>query len=102
MGKFLLGILTGAILVVLIGVIGFFAVASLRAKPATIADGSTLVLHLWGDVPEKPALEFSIPGLSGIGSSNSITVENVWSMLRRAAADSRVKGIIFEPEGASV
>ncbi len=99
MGKFLLGLLTGAILVVLVGIIGFFAVASLRSKPATIADGSTLVLHLWGDVPEKPPIEFSIPG---IAERSSITVENVWSMLRRAAADSRVKAVIFEPEGATV
>src|SRR3954466_4959279 len=99
MGKFLLGLLTGAILVVLIGVIGFFAIASLRSKPATIADGSTLVLHIWGDVPEKPAVEYSIPGLS---EHHGITVENVWSMLRRAAADTRIKGVIFEPEGASV
>ncbi len=99
MGKFLLGILTGFILVVLIGVIGFFAIASLRTKPATIADGSTLVIHLWGDVPEKPPIEFSIPGLT---EHNSITVENVWSMLRRAAADSRVKAVIFEPEGATI
>jgi protease-4 len=103
MGKFLLGLLTGAILVVLIGVIGFFALASLRSKPATIADGSTLVLHLWGDVPEKPPVEFSIPGLgSGFGERSGTTVENVWSMLRRAAADSRIKAVIFEPEGASV
>ncbi len=99
MGKFLLGLLTGAILVVLIGVIGFFAIASLRSKPATIADGSTLILHVSGDVPEKPPVEFSIPGL---GERSSITVENVWSMLRRAAADSRVKAVVFEPEGASV
>src|ERR1035437_10728714 len=99
MGKFLLGLLTGAILVVLIGVIGFFAIASLRSKPATIADGSTLILHLRGEVPEKPPVEFSIPGL---GERNSITIENVWSMLRRAAADPRVKAVIFEPEGAGV
>jgi protease IV len=99
MGKFLLGLITGVILVVLIGVIGFFAIASLRSRPATIADGSTLVLHLWGDVPEKPSIEFSIPGIT---EHNSITVENVWSMLRRAAADSRVKAVIFEPEGATV
>src|SRR6185312_15141634 len=99
MGKFLLGLLTGAILVVLIGVIGFFAIASLRSKPPAVADGSTLVLHLWGDVPEKPPVEFSIPGF---GERNGITVENVWSMLRRAAFDSRIKAVIFEPEGASV
>jgi protease-4 len=99
MGKFLLGLLTGFILVILIGVIGFFALASLRSKPPAIADGSTLILHVWGDVPEKPALEFSIPG---IAERSSMTVENVWSMLRRAASDSRVKALIFEPEGASV
>jgi len=99
MGKFLLGLITGVILVVLIGVIGFFAIASLRSKPATIADGSTLVLHLSGEVPEKPPIEFSIPGL---GERPSITVENVWSMLRRAATDSRIKAVIFEPEGASL
>jgi protease-4 len=29
-------------------------------------------------------------------------VENVWSTLRRAAADSRIKAVIFEPEGSSV
>lgn len=98
MGKFLLGCLTGAILIVLIGVIGFFAVASLRSKPATIADGSTLVLHLSGTVPEKPPIEFSVPGL---GERPSITVENVWGMLRRAAADTRVKAVVFEPEEVS-
>lgn len=95
MGKFLLGCLTGAILIVLIGVIGFFAVASLRSKPATVADGSTLILHLSGDIPEKPPIEFSLPG---VGERPSITVENVWSMLRRAASDPRVKAVVFEPE----
>jgi protease-4 len=99
MGKFLLGLVTGAILVVLVGIIGFFAIASLRAKPPAVADDSTLVLHLWGAVPEKPPLGFDIPG---VVSRNSITVENVWSMLRRAAQDERIRAVIFEPEGADV
>lgn len=99
MGKFLLGLVTGIVLVFLIGVIGFFAIASLRSKPPAVAEDSTLVLHLWGNVPEKPPVEFAIPG---VVSRNSITVENVWSMLRRAAQDSRIKAVIFEPEGADV
>jgi protease-4 len=99
MGKFLLGLVTGIVLVILIGVIGFFAIASLRSKPPAVADGSTLVLHLWGEVPEKPPVEFAIPG---VVSRNSVTVQNVWSMLRRAAQDSRIKAVIFEPEGADV
>lgn len=99
MGKFLLGLITGAVLIVLVCIIGFFAIASLKAKPPSIADGSTLVLHLSGEVPEKPALEVPIPFLQ---QKTPVTVQNVWSMLRRAATDSRIRAVVFEPEGASV
>ena len=99
MGKFLLGLVTGAVLIVLILVVGFFAIASLKSKPATVADGSTLILRLSGDVPEKPSLEIPIPMLE---DHATVTVENVWSMLRRAASDSRIKAVVFEPEGVSL
>jgi protease-4 len=99
MGKFLLGLLTGALLIVLVGVIAFFAIASLKSKPPTVADGSTLILHLSGDVPERPPVEFPIPLLQG---KTAVTVQNVWSILRRAATDSRIRAVVFEPEGASV
>jgi protease-4 len=99
MGKFLLGLVTGAVLIVLILVIGVFAAASLKSKPPTVAEGSTLILRLSGDVPEKPALDFSIPILN---EKTTVTVENVWSVLRHAAADPRIKAIVFEPEDAGV
>jgi protease IV len=99
MGKFLLGLLTGAVVMVLIVVIAVFAVASMRTKPAAIADGSTLILHLNGDAPETPPVDVSIPFLQ---PRAPMTVENVWSMLRHAAADSRIKGVVFEPSGTSV
>ena len=100
MSKFLLGLLTGAVLIILFAVIGVFAVASLRTRPATIADGSTLILHLQGDIPETPAVDIpaSIPFLQ---ARTSVTVEGIWSILRRAAADSRIKAVVFEPQGAS-
>ena len=97
MGKFLLGLLTGVILVALFIVIGVFAVASFRTRPARVADGSTLILHLQGDIPETPPV-VSIPFLQ---AETPVTVENIWSMLRRAASDSRIKGVVFEPDGAS-
>ena len=100
MSKFLLGLLTGAVLIVLIFAIGVFAVASLRTRPAAIADGSTLILHLQGDVPETPPVDFPVP-IPFLQSRTPVTVENVWSMLRRAAADSRIKAVVFEPEGAT-
>jgi protease-4 len=99
MGKFLLGLFTGAILIVLIGVIGFFAIASLKSKPPSVADGSTLILRLSGDVPERPPVEMPIPLLQ---ARTAVTVQNVWSLLRRAATDSRIRAVVFEPEGASV
>jgi len=99
MGKFLLGLLTGVVLVVLIFVIGAFAVASFRSKPASIADGSTLILHLNGDVPEKEPVDLAIPFLQ---QRTPLTVLNVWSMLRRAAADPRIKAVVFEPQGAGI
>ena len=99
MGKFLLGLLTGAIVTVLIIVIAGFAVASLRNKPTAIADGSTLILHLSGDAPETPPVDVSIPFLQ---PRAPVTVENVWSMLRHAAADSRIKAVVFEPSGTTV
>src|SRR5665213_3852014 len=99
MAKFLLGVLTGGILIVLIVAIGVFSVASLRSRPAAVADGSTLILHLTGDVPESPPIDITIPFLQPL---TPVTVENVWSMLRRAAADSRISAVVFEPEGTSV
>ena len=99
MGKFLLGLVTGAVLIVLMVVIGFFAIASLKSKPASVADGSTLILRLTGEVPEKPSVELPIPLLEG---RTAVTVQNVWSMLRRAATDSRIRAVVFEPEGATV
>ncbi len=99
MAKFLLGVLTGGILIVLFFAIGVFAMASLRSKPAAVEDGSTLILHLSGDVPETPpAVEVSIPFLQ---PRTPVTVENVWSMLQRAAADSRIEAVVFEPERAT-
>ena len=99
MGKFLLGLLTGAVVMVLIIGIAVFAVASLRTKPPAIADGSTLILHLQGDAPESPPVDVSIPFLQ---PHTPVTVENIWSMLRHAAADSRIKSVVFEPQGVTV
>ncbi|HEX4137164.1 MAG TPA: signal peptide peptidase SppA [Bryobacteraceae bacterium] len=99
MGKFLLGLLTGAVVAILLIVIAGFAIASLRTKQVSIADGSTLVLHLSGDAPETPPVDITIPFLQ---PRAPVTVENIWTMLRNAAADSRIKAVVFEPSGSTV
>ncbi len=97
--KFLIGVLTGGILAIVVVIIGVFAVARVREKPATVADGSTLVLRLEGDLPERPPIEYPIPFLQ---SKTPFTVENVWSMLRKAAVDSRIKAVVLEPRGLEI
>lgn len=104
MGKFLIGLVTGIVVVVVAVVIAVFAIGSFRAKPAPVEESSTLVLHLTGDLPETPpvaipTLPVSIPFLP---QSTSLTVENVWTMLRHAASDSRIKAVVFEPQGTTV
>src|SRR5579872_838431 len=95
MAKFLLGVLTGVILVVLgMFVVVFAAIHFLREKPAAVADNSVLVLRLEGTIPEKPPVDFSLFG----GKSTPPTVAGVWLNLHKAAADPHIKAIVLEPE----
>lgn len=100
MGKFLLGLLTGFVVTILIFVIAGVAIASLRTKAPAVADGSTLILELTGDAPEAPSFDYSV--LPVLQNRTPVTVEELWASLRHAAADSRIKAVIFEPSGASV
>ena len=99
MAKFLIGILTGFLLAGLILFIAAFALLRMREKPPSIADNSTLVLHLDGDLPERAPVEYPIPFLE---QKTPLTVVNVWEMLRKAGADRRIKAIVLEPQNLSV
>jgi protease-4 len=95
MTRFLIGVATGVALVIILA--GLLAYAAFRTRTPSVAEGSTLILHLGGDIPEKPPIDLGLPFLQ----QRTITVEDLWSMLRRAASDSRIKAVVFEPEGAS-
>jgi protease-4 len=92
--KFLLGILCGLVLAGIIGVIFVFSAIRLSERRPTVADNSVLMLRLEGDVPEKPEIE--IP-LAAFEEHAPPTVRDIWSLMHRAAADSRVKGIVLAP-----
>ena len=94
MAKFLVGIITGIILTVLIAISAVFAVARSGEKPPSIASGSTLVLDLRGELPERAPVEFPLPMLQ---DRNRLTVANVWMTLKNAAADSRVNSVVLAP-----
>lgn len=94
MAKFLIGLVTGILLVFLTIGLLFLAMLRFRERPPDIADNSVLVLRLEGDVPEKTPVE--IPFLT---ERQTLTVTDVWMTLRKAAADSRIKAMVLLPEG---
>src|SRR4030088_456065 len=103
MKKFVIGLVTGILVTGLALVILFFALVRLAGsfgdrRPA-IADGSTLVLKLEGELPEKPPTELPIPFLE---EQSPMTVSQVWETLRKASVDSRIKAVLFEPRGLAI
>lgn len=96
MVKFLIGLVTGVLLVILsIGLL-FFALLRFREAPPSISDNSVVVLRLNGDVPEKAPVE--IPFLS---DDHTLTMPDVWMLLKKAAADPHIKAIVLEPDSLS-
>lgn len=103
MKNFLIGLVLGVLFCGLILVVLVFAAVrfagSFANRPASVADGSTLVLDLEGDVPERLPAQIPIPLLQ---SQTALSLEQVWDMFRRAAADSRIRGVLFEPRGLDI
>jgi protease-4 len=94
MVKFLIGLVTGVLLVFLTIGILFFALLRFREKAPDVAANSVLVLRLRGDLPERAPVEIPI-----FNEGPSLTVSNVWMSLRTAAADAHIKAVVLEPEG---
>ena len=97
--KFILGFVIGLLFAGLIGVIFVFAAARLGDRKTVVASGSTLVLHLEGDLPEQASLDVPIPYLQ---DQPPMTTAETWQLLGKAAMDSRIKALIVEPRGLSV
>ena len=80
MGKFLLGVATGLVLVFLTVVLLIFAALRFREKPPSIASNSVLVLRLQGEIPEKPPVE--LPALFG-GDGPRLTISGCGPLSRK-------------------
>src|SRR4029077_1616285 len=96
MVKFLIGLATGVALVFLSVILLFVVALRFRESPPAIASNSVLVLRVSGELPEKPPME--LPSLVG-DDHVPLTVIGVWSALEKAAADSRIKAVVLQPEG---
>lgn len=92
---FVIGLLFAGLVIVILGV----AAMNFGEKKVTVADGSTLVLHLEGDIPEQPPVQLPIPFLQ---EQQPLTMIETWQLLRKAAADNRIKALVLEPRDLSV
>jgi len=96
MKKFLLGILCGVVLAGLVGIILVFAAIKVGDRKPAVTDGSTLVVRLSGDVPERAPVEIPIPFFD---DPTSPTILETWQALNRAANDPKIKAVMLEPRG---
>ena len=103
MKNFLIGIVVGIVLSGLTALIVVFAfvkfASSFGEKPVTVADGSTLVFKLEDALPEKTPPEIPLPMFE---AQTPMAIHEVWETFRRAAYDSRVKAILFEPRDLQI
>lgn len=97
MSKFLLGLIVGVIVVILsLVLIGFAVGRSFSSKQPVIASNGVLVLALEGALPESSPLQIAVPFLQ---AQNQPTVRDVWSSLKAAATDNRIKAVVLQPRG---
>ena len=95
MKKFFIGLVAGLLLAGLTLFIGFFVLIKLGGDTTpALTDGTTLVLKLSGDIPEKSSIDIPLPFLEG---QKHLAVHEVWDALRKAAVDPRIKSVILLP-----
>jgi len=100
MAKFLLGVIVGVVVAVLGLVIIGFAVGKLfSSKQPVISPNSVLILSLAGEIPESAPVDFTF-ALGQAGATP--TVRDVWTSLRSAATDNKIKAVLLQPRNLSV
>jgi protease-4 len=99
MKRFALGFVIGLLFAGLVALIIGAAAMRFGERPPVVADGSTLVLHLEGELPEQPPVTLPIPFLE---EQQPMTMVETWQLLRKAGVDSRIKALVLEPRDLSV
>src|SRR5258706_9950449 len=99
MKRFALGFVIALLFAGLVVVILVFAAMRFGERKIVVSDGSTLVVHLEGDMPEQPPVELPIPFLE---QQQPMTIVDTWQLLKRAAADPKIKALVLEPRDLRV
>jgi len=98
MKKFLLGFVIGLIFAGLGALIVGLAAVRLGERRPTVTSDSTLLLRLEGSLPEQHPMDVPVPFLE---NQQPLTITETWQLLKKAAADSRIKAVVVEPRGLS-
>lgn len=99
MAKFLIGVLVGILLCVFGVVLIVALIASFGGKPPSIAQDSTLVLDLSGDIVERNPV--NVPALLALHRGLKPTLKDVHDLLQKAAVDKRVNAVVLKPHELS-
>jgi protease IV len=99
MKRFLLGVLVGIVLAVMGSLIFVFATLRFAKTPPVVPDGAVLSLRLSGSMPEMVPVELPF---GAFAQQSPITTVDAWRILRRAANDSRIKGVFLRPRSFGV
>jgi len=98
MKKFLIGLIAGLLLAGLVAVVLAFTLLRVGESRPGISGGSTLVVQLSGEIPERAPVEYPFPFLAARTGS---AVHEIWTMLDRAAEDSRIEAVVLLPAGVT-
>ncbi|MBV8810418.1 MAG: signal peptide peptidase SppA [Acidobacteriaceae bacterium] len=97
MWKFIVGVLVGIVITVVGGLVVVFAIGRIfESKTPSVANNSVLVLQMSGEIPEAAPVDIPVPFIQ---SQSPPTVRDVWTSLRQAAKDSRIKAVLLQPRG---
>lgn len=99
MRKFAIGFVIGLFFAGLVIVILVLAALRFGEPKVVVASNSTLVLRLEGNLPEQPPVELPLPFLE---QQQPMTMLETWQLLRKAAADPRIKAVVIEPRSLRV
>ncbi len=95
MKKLLLGVLIGVVFCALVAAIAVFAVLRISSRPPSIANDAILAFTVEGEIPEAAPVEVPLPVFQRRAPQ---TVRDNWELLRKAAADKRIRAVVFMPQ----
>ena len=96
MKKWFWGLISGVLLMLLLLVAGGIIAWRIGQSPPEVLENTTLILELYGDIPEQVQPDFPE---EIFGESRSFNFLSLIQNIQKAGADSRITGIVVKPSG---